>query len=143
MARVTPPTPHAITAHIAACLIALTLLLQAIVLPLSFARAAPLPAAPACDIAPQHSCCDQGSCCCGDPDICLCVAECPDTPMTPTRDSDPARPTEHRADLAIPARSDAIATPMPFTPRNRAVVSSAPRPISAVRTQAILSIWLT
>lgn len=63
--------------------------------------------------------------------------------MTPTRDGDPARRTEHRADLAIPARSDAIATSMPFTPRNGAVVSSAPRSTSAVRTQAILSIWLT
>lgn len=122
------------------------MLLQALVVPFSTAiPCAPSTALPNTPplIAVDKSCCDGPSCCCGNPDICLCVAECPEGPLTPTREPEPARPIDDRTQLAILARSDALASPMAFTPRQSAVVRSTPRPPSPVRAQALLSIWLT
>lgn len=146
MARPTFQSSHALATALPAWAVAVVLLLQTLIAPFSTALpggfSAALPDTSPL-IAVDQSCCDGPSCCCGDPDICLCVAECPEGPLTPTRESEPARPIDDRTQLAILARSDALASPMAFTPRQSAVLRSTPRPPSTVRAQALLSIWLT
>lgn len=136
MARARPT--HNLLA-IQACAVALALLLQALILPLGVVNAASHSCAPR----PEQTCCDHACCCCCDPDICLCVVECPNGPLVPTRDEDPARPSDPRSEFATLARLNPVATPMPFSPRDGAVTTSSPRPPSAARTQALLNIWLT
>jgi hypothetical protein len=126
-------------------IVALVLLLQATLAPFIVAGPGATIPAPAQLVqqSTQPSCCDGPSCCCGDPDICLCVAECPDAPIAPAHDPQPARPADDRTTLAILPRHDALASPMAFSPRNRVVTRSTPRPQSTVRAQALLNIWLT
>lgn len=138
MTRHADPISHTSPPRLAALctwLVAFVVVLQSVLAPMSLA-------APATDRS-SESCGEGGTCCCGDPDICLCVAECPASPMAPTRDDALPSRIEPRAFLAILPSSNAISHAMAFSPRTCGVAREVARPVLNVRVQALLSVWLT